>query len=446
MKKFLEFLLSWAIPNLFWILPATFLTIYFLYGYPQFHTVIIFMILLLTGAITGLIYKKWRNRVDDIDIVRIDSEEHKVFSFRELFNEMSWLSLLYYVVVIGFLGLTFWATLKGLKFLYVSGKGGFFLLAFSTLICLALLFCLLMISAGKHIVAYSIFYILFDIATAFSFNFIHFYDNISDTQNMSRDVQACEMYIRQQGPVISHIRESVIKDTVDISESLSGVLSDINNLNDRAEDYDNKAKVMNNEENYRARNNYYSRANALRIQASKKEKGIEKERNALNVLRGICVTAENMYDTQDSITQMCNSYQNDKDNFTKQDLSTLTRFIFDLDANIARINQDSLCVAKKYTFDNSNDTVCWAINRLKKTRDDRFSSINKLLGAFQGVVTSSNEDGKEIVAAEEKNPFIRYDRQFESRLLYLSIMLSATIDVLPLLLSIFVAYTKRRKE
>ena len=102
-------------------------------------------------------------------------------------------------------------------------------------------------------------------------------------------------------------------------------------------------------------------------------------------------------------------------------------------------------MAKKYTFDNANDTVYWAINRLKKTRDDRFSSINKLIGAIKGVASSSNEENESIVA-EEKNPFIKYDRQFESRLLYLSIMLSATIDVLPLLLSIFVAYTKRRKE
>lgn len=446
MKKFLKFLLSWVIPNLFWILPATFLTIYFLFGYPQFHTVIIFIILLLTGALIGLVYKKWKNRADDIDIVRIDSEEHKVFSFRELFNELSWLSVLYYVVVIGFLGLTFWATLKGLKFLYVPGKGEFFLLAFSTLICLALLFCLLMISAGKHIVAYSIFYFLFDLATAFSFNFIHFYDNISDTQNMSRDVQACEMYIKQQGPVISHIRESLVKDTLDITESIGGILSDINTLNDRAEEYDRKAKQMNEEENYVARNNYYSRARELRNQASRKEKGIEKERNTLNNLRGFCVTSENMYNTQDAITRLCNSYQKDKDVFTKDDLAKLTRFVFNLDADIERINQDSLCIVKRYTFDNANDTVYWAISRLKKTRDDRFSSINKLLGAFKGVVFSSNEDGKEIVAADEKNPFIRYDRQFESRLLYLSIMLSATIDVLPLLLSIFVAFTKRRKE
>lgn len=444
MKKLLKFLLSWVISNAFWILPASFLIIYLLLSHPQFREVLILSILILIGSITGALYKKWQREAADIDIVRVDSEENSNSSFKDLFRELSWLSVLYYVVVVGFLCLTFWATLEGLRFLYVPGKEKFFLLAFATLICLALLFCLLMISSGRRIVAYSIFYLLFDLATAFSFNFIHFYDNISDTQNMSRDVQACEMYVKQQGPVISHIRESVIKDTSDISESIKGVLSDIHELNDRSEEYDKKAKTMNDEENYRARNNYYTRASGLRNQASKKEKGIEKERNALNVLRGICATAENMYNTQDTITRLCNSYQNDKDNITKHDLATLTRAVFDLDADIARINRDSLCIAKKYTFNNTNDTVVWAINRLKKSRDDRFSSINKLMGAVQGAVSSSNT--MDAAEAEEKNPFIKYDRQFENRLLYLSIMLSATIDILPLLLSIFVAYTKRRKE
>jgi hypothetical protein len=441
MNKFLKFLISWAIPNLFWILPAVFLTVYLLLNKPQFHTFIVILILLILGAITGSIYKKWQKKKNDIDIVRIDTEELNVGSIKA----MPWWEYIHWILVVGFLSLTFWATLRGLDLLFV-GPVNWFLVLFTLIICLVLLFFTIMISMGKNVVGYCVFYILFDLATAFSYNYIHFYDNISATQNMDRDVQACEMYINQQRPVISRIRESLMNDTLSLASAIRSVESDIEKDQKRADNYWNQAKQNYNEENYMASASNRTNARRLNKIVESKEKKIQQEKNELEKLRKLSPIVNNMYVKQLQIEKLCISYNVDKENFEQNNLTDLKTQITNLDEKISYINRDSLCILKDYTFDNSNDTVVWAMGRLKKTRDDRFASINKLLKAGSNLISSEQGIDTTKAGSIENNAFIKYDKEFENRLIVLSIMQSITIDLLPMLLSIFVSFTRRKKE
>lgn len=441
MNKFFKFLISWAIPNLFWILPSVFLTVYLLLNKPQLHAIIVLFILLLIGAITGSIYKKWQKKKNDIDIVRIDAEELNVGSIKT----MPWWEYIHWILVVGFLSLTFWATLRGLDLLFV-GTANWFLILFTTIICLVLLFFTIMISMGKNVVGYCIFYILFDLATAFSYNFIHFYDNISATQNMDRDVQACEMYINQQRPVISRIRESVTNDTLSLSRVISSTESDIKADNEKAKNYEKLARQNQLEENYIARANNVKNARMLNNSIRKNEIKIQQDKRDLGTLRRLCPIVDSMYVAQLQIEKLCTFYNTDKECFEQDHLTDLKNKITNIDEKISYINRDSLCILKGYTFDNNNDTIVWAMKRLKKTRDDRFASINKLLKAGSNLIFPRQSIDTTMTERNENNAFIKYDIEFENRLIVLSIMQSITIDLLPMLLSIFVSFTRRKKE
>lgn len=440
MKKLLKIFFSWTIPNLFWILPSIFLTIFLLLNKPQFTIMILLIVLLTIGLITRIIYKRWKRNDNDLDIVRIDTDKSGIVNS---FKTMPWWEYIHWALVIGFLSLTFVATLRGLDLLFV-GPTNWFLVLFTFIICLVLLFFTIMISMGKNVVGYCVFYILFDLATAFSYNFIHFYDNISATQNMDRDVQACEMYINQQRPVISRIRESVTNDSLSLSTAIRGIESDIQNDQTRADNYWNQAKLNQSEENYMARNSNQANARRLNKIVESKEKRIQQEKNNLEKLRKLCPIVNNMYNTQLQIEKLCTFYNVDKENFEQDHLTDLKTKITNLDEKISYINRDSLCILKGYTFDNSNDTIVWAMGRLKKTRDDRFASINKLLKAGSNLISSKQSNDTTNVGRTENNAFIKYDNEFENRLISLSIMQSITIDLLPMLLSIFVSLTKRR--
>ena len=106
------------------------------------------------------------------------------------------------------------------------------------------------------------------------------------------------------------------------------------------------------------------------------------------------------------------------------------------------------------------------MRHLKSDDQDRFASLNKL---FQAIASLFHQDGQlkepddavqysDLLAttdtvvvkpapvvkpAVEADP-ISEDQKFENRLLYMSIMLSILIDVLPLLLGILVARIRPR--
>ena len=433
-KEILSFLGRWILNNIFILTLALYLAVCIIFGLRI--NLPILALFAMVGILINIVYKEWNRRGLGFEKIEYGQDE----SLWGLIKSMPYWEKFHWVPVFGFLGLTLWATIQGLDLLFVGPKNPF-LWFFTSFVIIVLTFLLIMISRGKNVVAYSIFYVLFDLATAFSFNFIHFYDNISATQNMDRDVRACEMYIKHQKPTLSRINESVSGDTLVLFSRIGGINVDIQSEYNRADNEDRIANNLNKEENYKASNSHRLNANYCRARARKMEKSIENERYQLISLRSVCVSAGNMIETQTQIEKLCAKYRVDKENFTEDDLTSLKNKVVAIDEQVSHFNRDSICIAKNYVFDNANDTIEWALSRLKKTRDDRFASINKLIDAVLKPAKMAQQ-----VDDASQNPFIADDRQFDNRLIYLSVCLSATIDVLPLLLSIFVVYSKKRRK
>lgn len=430
-KEFVVFLGQWLLGKVVVLLPALYLVCRIATGSKVdfFYLALLFLI----GCLISAIYSDWNKQGLAFEKVEYGTDE----GLRGLWRSMTFWEKWHWIPVLGFLGLTFWATLQGLDLLFVGPKNPFLWL-FTAFVVIVLIFLLVMISRGKNVVAYSIFYILFDLATAFSFNFIHFYDNISATQNMDRDVRACEMYIKHQKPTLSRIHESAVADTVVLYSKISGTDLDIKSYYEVSTEL--KLRAENSVNDIEA-NQLKRRANEQERKARNRERIIDKDRTRLISLRSVCASASLMKETQLKIEDLTALYQENKETFTIGKLTELKNNVVSIDEQVAHFNRDTFCISHGYVFDSSNDTIEWALARLKKTRDDRFASINKLLD----LVFKSNKPNasKEI---EERNPFVADDKQFDNRLIILSICLSATIDILPLLLSIFVVYSKKRKK
>lgn len=451
MNRFLKFFVSWLLPNLFWILPGSVLVYYVFVGYPHLWHLIFLSTLLVVGALAGVIYKRWMREKNDIYIVRKDMGAHAIATIKFFKVEVEVWEIIHWILVVGFLVLTLFATLNGLDLLFVGGKTPF-IWTFSIFVTLTLLFLSIMIAKGKHFVGYCIFYVLFDLVTAFSYNFIHFYDNISATQNMDRDVRACEMYISQQRPIISRVGETIINDTITLSRTIADKQVGIDDGKKKDKEDFELAKQCSSDSNIMKTNFLEIMVHNLKVSKHERDvekKDLDKSRDSLTALRRVCPIVEGMRTAQVSIDSLCNKYKEDKEGFELIDLTRLKNVISDLDQKIEYLNRDSVCIKQGYTFNNDNDTIEWARARLLKIRDDRFASINKLMSAAQQLVSSDNNTSSPITTKEpvdENNIFIKDDKEFDNRLILLSIMQSATIDLLPMLLCVFVTWVKRKED
>ncbi len=115
----------------------------------------------------------------------------------------------------------------------------------------------------------------------------------------------------------------------------------------------------------------------------------------------------------------------------------------------------------------NNDEIQIVLNHLKSNEQDRFASLNKLFKALASLFSKEDKpiikpepiplpqnlssDSTSTVISQTAPPLMvedidKEEQQFENRLLYLSVMLSILIDLLPLALGVFVAYSRRRRS
>lgn len=183
MKKILGFLLHFVLSNFIWILPLA------CYSYYN-NTVAIFF----TGLMVTLVYCEW---------VRYNNPKSIVIQ-----RTAKIIDYLYKTSVIGFLGLTFWATTEGIVNLFglIHWYDYLFAALFSLFIITTLYGITLMIKNRRSpglILALILTYLLFDSLTALPFNFLFFYEKIKNVESVNNDkeilpdiIKACDAYAK----------------------------------------------------------------------------------------------------------------------------------------------------------------------------------------------------------------------------------------------------------
>lgn len=411
----------------------------------------------MLGLVITLFVKGWQKQQKEADQTfdfeydqeeALDSKESiwslLVTKYRKIIVKLAdmplWIKI-HWFIVCGFLGMTFWYMLCGLDLLFV-GANDFAIIAFSILVTVSLLWLVVMISSGKkNMMGYIVFYVVFDLLTAFQFNYIHFYDNVSQTQSMERDMNACDFYLGHQRPIISSITQRVESDVTSLTATIDQLEKDV-------EDYQNKGESIGNNIDYSQNDEVVYQNRKLMRQSYKKALETQRRKDGFINRKESRVAVQEQLGKigalEDSLNYYCIKYQENKEQFTSIDLKHARQSVFDLNENVCLL-KDTITKWYGIDVDNENDTVNWALCRLKKSRGDRFEGINKLMDLFK----QNNED-EELVdstSLSESAILLAIDeRKFERRLLVQSISLSAVIDLLPLALGIFVALVYKRKE
>lgn len=443
MKKTLKFLIQILLDKGIIALPVFYITSALLLNFViSFKSLILCLIF---GFLSHYIFNRWKEESvddDEIDFTSTSSnDEESESSLKELFHKMPYWERLHWIPIFGFLFLTWYAMVQGLGLLFIQGIDWFIIL-FSTIVTLVLLWLIMMVSRKKNIFAYVIFYLCFDALSAFSFNFVHFYDNVSATQQMDRDMKACEMYMKLQENNISKIKvalgnqktqttskiENLEKQKTNSQKEMGNVISEKKNADD---------KVLR-----RVLNKLVSQSGN---QVLDKNNQILKLKNDSVYIESVSANVQEMCNTKDTIDHLCSIYNDNREEFTVDKLKRVKYLVNEIDERITTLSEDSLVKSLNCVILASNDTITWAKNRLKAMQEDRFASINKLYSALFSKENNQIQISESSNSKKSKNNFQTMDIAFENRLLYLSIALSILIDLLPLALGVFVAYSRKKR-
>jgi hypothetical protein len=396
------------------------------------------------GSLFSFFYKKYEE-AEGLDF----SEPSNHNYYKELsFKCLRWLKndtqyplweILHWVAVFGFLGLTFVIMAMGMQSLFTDDEIGTKVLVwtFSFLVTFTLFWLVIMISRrGKKWQWFLVFYIVFDLLSAFTFNYFHFYDNVSKTQRMENSIKHSRELIELISTPISE--EIARLDSIGNSEKVQTLLngrkrlnSELNNISaERQSPTLTEQEIRWNNEDGRE----FSRKENVRV---KTDKQLDKEEKKAN-------------DRLKIINEQLNTYYSGSGN------SML----------IILHEEDSLCREAQRKIRNFENTT--AKKQKPMIRDSVVNDINNLGGKLRKTQLShiSQEEIKEkidIIKSPEitrlesiKSLFDALGRIFssdtnekdnsEDRLVFMSIALSILIDLLPMLLGLFVAISTNRRN
>ena len=469
-------LVKWICMRAYWVLPCIYLMVscllkaFGLTGF-NFYGLVCSVLLgvLCHFACKSLVENEFEDSVvdfgglendNDEDDNDEDDKEDTKKTFVQSWKELPWWLRLHWIPILGFLGITWWVMAKGLGVLFVGGVTPF-VYTFSTIVTLTLLWILIMISRKKHITAFILLYLVFDGLSAFSFNFVEFYDNVSSTQHMDRDMKDCRRFSDIQGQYISQAKDYV--------DELHGKSSaKVKSLGQSKKTAETEAQLLRKS----ADNSYF-----LDDKNRQNKAASEKEREALDIqskmiiesdlvahadgLRGRVDSLRCYKGMLDSLTA---KYRNDKQHFTTNDWQTCKDLAQQIEATLVNLSHDKELKGKLQL---DTTSVAGIMRHLKSEDQDRFASLKKL---FQAIASLFQQD-EQLVAMNENQysdllattdnvavkpaPAVKpavapkpvsEEQQFENRLLFMSIMLSVLIDLLPLALGIIVAYCRPRSN
>ena len=456
MKKLLLHLAKWSSMRAYWVFPGIYLMLSLLcmaFGQTHFN-----VYGLLCSAVLGIMChyatKSWlKKEFDDkkIDLDRSNNYDSEK-SFVCLWRDMPWWERLLWIPILGFLCIAWWVMVKGLGVLFVGGVSAF-VYAFSTVVALTLLWLIVMITRKKHIVGFVLLYLVFDGMSAFSFNFVEFYDNVSSTQRMDRDMKDCRRFSDIQGKYISLVKDRVDELHENSTAKVVSLKKDKANVEKDAQQLRSNARNSFFWEDMKRQN---KAASEKETQALKYQSSIDDASALVAHANGLKVRVDSMWVYKEKLDSLTALYRNDKQHFTVKDWQTCKDLAQQIGATLINLSSDAQ-LKGKVQLDSTE--VADIMRHLKCEDQDRFASLNKLFKAINALFLQDNQttQSSDLLAMNDSaivraTPVVKpaashaapldEDQQFENRLLYMSIMLSVLIDLLPLALGIFVAYCR----
>lgn len=469
MNKFVKHLVRWVAMKAYLVIPGIYLLIALfvnIWSDVGFNVMgLLFSILL--GALCYYAAKSWYNHEyddDEIDFVKDDEEEEdSEVSIKQLWNDMPWWERLHWIPILGFLGLTWWAMVKGLGLLFVGGLTPFVYI-FSTIVTLTLLWLIMMISRKKNILGFVIFYIVFDAMSAFSFNFVEFYDNVSGTQHMDRDMKDCRRLSDIEGEYIAQVGARIDSLCSKYGSDVSNTQASIKAEEGKAQEASKKADANRQNQEWLSARTNRNTAKSHSDRALALSKQLEDQQARKLQAESLKASMHSLKRDKGMLDSLAVLYRNDKQHFTSKDWQTSKDLAQRMGMSLDVISHNALLGQPRTQNDAEVKIV---LNHLKSNDQDRFASLNKLFKALASLFIKEVElpaspvppmsaqnlsvDSASMAIGQVPPPpttmrITTEERQFENRLLYLSVMLSILIDLLPLALGVFVAYSRRHRS
>ena len=473
LKEKLIYLFKWMIHQGYVIFPI----LYILYALVLNKAINVSILLfwLGTGALGHFAFVAWRKHDladDEIDIQpqqkHEDSEARINWKgIKQTLVSLSLSEICHWILTIAFLFLTWWAMLQGLGLLFVeTGDSDWYTMLFSTIVTLTLFWLVLMITKRKNMIALILFYLLFDMLSAFMFNFVHFYDNISFTQKMDSDMQSCMTYMDIQRNKVSLLAQEIGTKYGEVKAAEEKQTRELNrkrnNIDLNIQTYEKRRNDI--EQTLSSTRDSIQRASLLndRRRITQNIQNLEKEKEKLiyktieirNMVEwnNLKVFADTLVHTKDELDRLCNHYTDNAINqsFGLEELNRSKDKVNEIQALIENLSNDKLLASHHINM--PNDTISYILQKIQSRGSDRFASLNNLFGAVGELFdTAKEKEEKELALAQKynQNPtliaFHKEEKSFENRLLFLSIAMSILIDLLPLALGIFVALGKAKQ-
>ena len=206
--------------------------------------------------------------------------------------------------------------------------------------------------------------------SAFSFNFVHFYDNVSRTQRRDADMKACRMYYDIQVNNISHITETATLDSLNISIKQKQNQTTIINFDNQI------AKVQKRLDN----NGFYNGRNADR----RLLKELQDKRNRLisqsvSIDPSLKAKAHLLDSLGRQLNDVCIRYEDNSSSVNSKEVQESKLQV----KKMQRICED---LSKNHSMDSSfvvrNDTITYILRKIEAKEIDHFASLNSLFSTI----------------------------------------------------------------
>jgi hypothetical protein len=397
------------------------------------------------GSLCSFFYKKFED-AESIDFSEPTTNNvyHKELSFKCLkwmknHTEYPLWEILHWIAVFGFLGLTFVIMAMGMQSLFTDDEIGTKVLVwtFSFLVTFTLFWLVIMISRrGKKWQWFLVFYIVFDLLSAFTFNYFHFYDNVSKTQRMENSIKYSRELVEMIGTPIAE--EVARLDSIGNSEQVQKLKQDQTRLNAELENISKERQNPTLKETeirwYNEDGRELSRKDNVRV---KSDKQLEKEDKAADdKLKKVNEQLKTYYSGSGNSMSiilheedsLCKEVQRKIRNFENETIKKQKPILRDSVVN--DISNLGGKLRKTQLSGISQEEIKEKIDVIKLPEVTRLESVKSLFDALGRVFSSETQEKEDS----------------EDRLVFMSITLSMLIDLLPMLLGLFVAISTNRRN
>ena len=440
MKDKIFYFFKWIVYQGYMILPCIYLMA--LLAFNQSFSLRWLLFFLILGAFIRYAYIAWMRHDLEDDAIDFDflSEEYpdsRQKSFKDYIKEMQYWERMHWVPVIIFLSLTCYIMIKGLQLLFVpSTATNVFIYIFSGVVTYTLFWLVLMISNRKKMWGFIIFYLLFDMMSAFCFNFVHFYDNVSGTQRRDADMKACRMYQDIQARNVNFVTE---KAAIEKSEMAAREEQRSKEIRTLERQINSLRSYMSSQGVYEGKRKDRERLNSL----LDRQKTLMTENTSTEV--SLQANAMHLDSIGKSLNNLCLKYEDNSSLVSNEEVQDAKRQVQAMQIIVEQLERTGKLDS---SFIVRNDTITYILRKIEAKGTDHFASIKSLFNAIFIDKEKEAQLKEEYCAGGGRalERFYEEEKSFENRLLYLSIALSSLIDLLPLFLGIFVSFIKGKKS